>query len=402
MKTVRVAVYSIALNEASFVKRWCESAAGADLILLGDTGSTDNTVALAREAGAEVAPLRVSPWRFDDARNALLAAIPLDIDYCIALDLDEVLLPGWKLELQKALELGLTRPRYLYTWSWADADRTVPGLQYLGDKIHSRSSYRWIHPVHETLTSYGSSPVREGEIDLRINHYPDSSKSRSQYLPLLEMAVQERPTDARCLFYLGREYSFYGQTDLAILRLSECLYDLPPMWAPERAAARRLLAKLVPSRAEALLRQAVADAPDRREPLMDLAQLYYDRQNWNSCRYFAEKALTITKKSLDYLCEREAWSALPHDLIAISAYHLNDFEAALLHGEQAAALEPSDLRLQRNISFYRKGLASNAAADVAATLTIAASESPLASEGEGAGGVTRLVLRSGSLPGSTR
>ena len=40
---MKIAVYAISKNEEQFVKRFCESAKDADLILIADTGSTDNT-----------------------------------------------------------------------------------------------------------------------------------------------------------------------------------------------------------------------------------------------------------------------------------------------------------------------------------------------------------------------
>ena len=97
---MKIAVYTIALNEQQFVRRWYESAKEADYLLIADTGSTDGTVELAKELGINVVEISIKPWRFDDARNASLASIPADIDYCIALDMDEVLLPGWRAHLE--------------------------------------------------------------------------------------------------------------------------------------------------------------------------------------------------------------------------------------------------------------------------------------------------------------
>lgn len=73
---MKIAVYAISKNEEKFVKRFCESAKDADLILIADTGSTDDTVALARNCGAVVHDICITPWRFDDARNAALALVP--------------------------------------------------------------------------------------------------------------------------------------------------------------------------------------------------------------------------------------------------------------------------------------------------------------------------------------
>jgi hypothetical protein len=44
---VKVAVYTISLNESDFFERWYESAKDADYLLIGDTGSSDDTVKLA-------------------------------------------------------------------------------------------------------------------------------------------------------------------------------------------------------------------------------------------------------------------------------------------------------------------------------------------------------------------
>ena len=93
-------VYAISKNEEQFVRRFCKSAQDADYILVADTGSSDGTSTLARECGAIVHDIFISPWRFDLARNSALALIPRSVDICISLDLDEVLEPGWKEKIE--------------------------------------------------------------------------------------------------------------------------------------------------------------------------------------------------------------------------------------------------------------------------------------------------------------
>jgi len=73
---MKVAVYSIALNEEKFVQRWYESAKEADYLFIADTGSSDKTVEIARGLGIVCHIISVKPWRFDDARNASLALLP--------------------------------------------------------------------------------------------------------------------------------------------------------------------------------------------------------------------------------------------------------------------------------------------------------------------------------------
>jgi glycosyltransferase involved in cell wall biosynthesis len=359
---MKVAVYTIALNEEKFVKRWHASAKEADYLLIADTGSSDNTGKTAQKLGINVISVNIKPWRFDDARNAALAAIPADIDYCIALDMDEILLPGWREELEKALKDGVTRPRYQYTWSWKDKKETVPDLVYGGDKIHARQGYRWKHPVHEVVACY-AQPEVQGWYGLQIHHHPDHTKSRGQYFPLLKLAIQEDPEDDRNAFYYARELYFHGLFGEAAAEFKRHLALPKAIWAPERAASLRYLAKCDPGKAIEYLTQAAKEAPDFREPWVDLSRTHYyqasksqNPQDWTRVMTAAEKALSISEKPLTYLNEADAWGASPHDLLAISAFNLGKIELAVEHGRIAASLDPTNARLTANVSFYEAAL----------------------------------------------
>lgn len=347
---MKIAVYAIALNEKHFVQRWYESAKEADYLLIADTGSSDGTIDLGRSLGINVVSISVKPWRFDDARNASLALLPPDIDYCIALDMDEVLQPGWRTALEKTTA---TRPRYKYTWSW-NLDGT-PGLQYGGDKIHTRTGYRWKHPVHEVLVTNQIQETQEW-IDLEIHHYPDAAKSRSQYMPLLAQSVKEDPNDDRNAYYYARELYFHSRFEESIKEFERHLALPTAVWKPERAASMRYLAKMQTdfnSKREWLIK-AHNEAPDRREALVDLAQLYYENGHWYNCAYVAEKAVSITEKPLEYLCEEFAWGSAPWDFAAIANYRLGNFDKAVQYGTKAVEFNPTDPRLSTNLAFYLK------------------------------------------------
>lgn len=346
---MKIAVYTIAKNEEQFVERWAESCKEADYRFILDTGSTDNTLLKAAAAGVEVFSATISPWRFDIARNVSLALLPDDIDVCIALDMDEVLVAGWREALEK-IKPETTRPRYKYVWSWKEDGSE--GLSYGGDKIHLRKGYRWKHPVHEVIITDRIDEVQEW-VDLQINHFPDHSKPRSQYFPLLEVAVAEDPTDDRNQYYLAREYFFNGMFDKAAQMFDNHLANPKAKWGPERAASWRYLAKCQPNSALLYLTNAIEEAPGRREALIELAQYYYTHGDFQNCYWKALEALKIKDKPLDYLCEEFAWGDLPYDLAAISAYNLKFKEEAIKYGEMAVALNPTDQRLQTNLLFYQ-------------------------------------------------
>ena len=135
---MKIAVYAISKDEEKFVERFCASAKEADLILIADTGSTDGTVAEAQRCGATVHHICITPWRFDLARNAALALVPRDIDVCVSLDLDEVLEPGWREEIERVWTEKTTRLRYMFDWG--------VGIKFKYEKIHARHGYMWHHP----------------------------------------------------------------------------------------------------------------------------------------------------------------------------------------------------------------------------------------------------------------
>ena len=346
---MKVAVYTITKNEEQFIKRWAESANEADYLLIVDTGSTDSTVELADHYADDVYSITVSPWRFDDARNAALSLIPSDIDMCISLDADEVLVPGWRQELEK-LPPHVTRPAYKYTWSWNVYG--APDLQYTGDKIHSRHGYRWRHPVHEVLTPTGIVEVREW-CGLEIHHYPDATKSRSSYLPLLELAVQEDPTDDRNSHYLAREYYYRGEYEKAAEEFKRHLSLPKAQWPAERAKSMRLLAQCDPDSQEYWLLESARTDPSSRESWVALAQYYHDHQEWEKCLSAAETAMSIQERGLTYITESWAWGPIAYDLGAVAAYHLGEWVKAYNWGVSAYMHSPDDTRLSTNVrEFY--------------------------------------------------
>ena len=149
MNKYKICVYAISKNEEKFVDRWYESVKDADYIVVLDTGSTDKTVEKLKSHKVLVKQKVISPWRFDVARNESLKLIPNDTDFCICLDMDELLVSGWRKILEENLSDLVARVRYRYTWNF-NPDGSE-GIVFYADKIHRNKLFVWEHPVHETL-----------------------------------------------------------------------------------------------------------------------------------------------------------------------------------------------------------------------------------------------------------
>jgi glycosyltransferase involved in cell wall biosynthesis len=345
---MKIAIYTISKNEENHVEQWYESSKDADYHILADTGSTDRTVEIARDLGITVVPILVSPFRFDDARNASLAVVPADADYCIALDVDEVLAPGWRKPLEEAFARGIDRPSYRRIEAFNE-DGTV-ATEFDGFKVHRRTGIRWHYPIHEVPNWYDErEEIKERIEGFEIHHHQNKGTSRGQYLPLLEMAVKEKP-DARNLYYLGREQSYYQQNEKATESLTKYL-ELS-IFPQERAAACRILGKVDPANAEEWFTKGTEEFACR-ESYLALANYYYLNKEWLECNFVAKQALQFTQKPMEFLAENWAWTHMADDLVAVSAWQLGDFKQALEHGLKALEISPNDERLQTNVTFYR-------------------------------------------------
>lgn len=350
---MRIAVYAISKNEAQFVERFCQSAADADLILIADTGSTDGTVELARQQPKTVVHnIFVSPWRFDKARDTALALLPADIDVCISLDLDEVLEPGWREEIERVWNADTTRLRYKFDWGC--------GISFYYEKIHHRKGYHWWHPVHEYPRPDGRTTEVYAYTDkLLVSHHPDPTKSRGQYLDLLRLAVKEDPHCPRNAFYFARELTFYKLWGEAVVSLHKYLDNPQANWPNERCYAMRLLGQSYEQLgahdlAEKWHREACKEAPQTREPWIDAAEYFYRQKNWQDALEFGEAGLKVTRKEAVYTMNPDVWGSKPFDIVAISAYNLGLYDKAYKYGAAACELSPDDKRLERNLTFYRE------------------------------------------------
>ncbi len=352
MGKYRVCVYAISKNEEKFAENWMQSASEADLVIVLDTGSTDQTVPILKKLGAQVSQQIISPWRFDEARNRSLDLVPEDVDICVCVDLDERFEPGWRDKLEAVWQPDTRRARYRYTWSF-NPDGSE-GCVFWIDKIHARKGFHWEHPVHEVLVPSDSAPYHTIDADgIQLNHYPDPQKSRGQYLPLLELAVKEKPDDDRNMHYLGREYMYRGEWDKCIDTLLRHLSMPQAVWKDERCASMRFLARAYLEKgdleqARGWYHKSIAEAPYLREPYMDFAMMLYRQQDWYGVLYLTGCALRIAERPRTYICDAASWGSLPYDLASLGYYYTGDYKRALDMVNKALEYAPNDSRLLAN------------------------------------------------------
>lgn len=353
---MKIAVYAIALNEAKHVKRWLASCQDADHTILTDTGSTDTTYS-EWHAGMydisvvnqfEFIDVRITPFRFDHARNTALALVPGDVDLCIALDLDETLEPGWRKTIEDAWTPDTTRMTYRF--DLGDGRHTV------GHRIHARHAYDWKYPIHEALVAKREVKEHVKHIDDTLMiHRSDVAKSRGQYLKMLFDATQEYPEDSRMRFYHGRELMYRGWWQEAIDEL-EFYLKLDREWSHQRAEAMRYIARCYEGlkntgRAGHWYQTACLEAPGERQNWLMFADHRRRMEDWAGGYWAVTQALACPARPQQGTYEPHFLDVGPYDIGSLCAFYLGLKDRAREWFEKAIELDPSNERLRKNLSF---------------------------------------------------
>jgi len=197
-----LALVMIARNEARCIERCLHSARPhVDSMWVLDTGSSDDTPAIARRAGARVESFA---WcdDFAAARNAALQLA--DADWSLVLDADEWLVEGapvlQALRIGGPPAVGVIRVDNLFgadeatascSMSWLS--RVLPrGVRYSG-RVHEQPDAGW--------------PRRRLDVVVRHDGYLDGPMrgKRGRNEQLLRLALAETPDDAYLQYQLGKD-----------------------------------------------------------------------------------------------------------------------------------------------------------------------------------------------------
>jgi glycosyltransferase involved in cell wall biosynthesis len=158
----------ITLNEAANIADALASIAWADEILVIDSGSTDDTVPLARNAGARV---EVRAWPGYSAQKNYAASVASH-DWILSLDADERVTPALAEEIKRLLASEPARRGYRvprishYLGRWIRGTDWYPDYQL---RLYDRRAGRWNgRVVHESVALDGEPGVLGSD----LQHYP--------------------------------------------------------------------------------------------------------------------------------------------------------------------------------------------------------------------------------------
>jgi glycosyltransferase involved in cell wall biosynthesis len=328
MATVCLAV--MARNEAHVIARCLASARPlVDSWVVLDTGSTDETIAVANEAMKGLPGDVVErPWRgFDKSRTELLELARSRADYALVLDADDVL------EFPAGARFPeLTDPGYQLVV------RDGPAVYVRTHLFKSSAPWRYEGVLHEVAVCDGVPPSTrlEGIVYLRLGGGA-RSRDPQKYLKdaqLLEEEAKRDPTNARTILYLAQSYEDAGEYPKALAQFDRRV--MMGGW-PEEVFVAQLRGALIRKMLH-FPREAIEDAflaawkmrPHRAEPLYYLSATSREAGEFERARGFALAAAGLPfprRDTLPVMHEIYGWRAL--DELAAALVGLGDWDGAI-------------------------------------------------------------------------
>ena len=216
---------------------------GGEVVLV-DTGSTDQTAQIAREAGCKVeeagsrflrsitAKQAYDINRFLDHREAPIVAqgdtlfdFSAARNYAASLakndvvampDCDEIYT---KLDLDSvcgAIAAGVEQLEYNFVFAHDAQGGEL--IKFLHSKFYDRHKLKWTGIIHEVLQGDARRQLFDESV-IKLEHWQNHETNRGGYLKGLALSVLEDPTNDRHSHYFGRELLYAGRPKSAILEL---------------------------------------------------------------------------------------------------------------------------------------------------------------------------------------
>jgi glycosyltransferase involved in cell wall biosynthesis len=358
-----IGLMMIVKDEAHVIRRCLDSVRPfVDWWVVADTGSTDGTQDLVREALAGVpGELVERPWvDFGHNRQEVLDLARASAhrgtgDHVLWIDADEQLcgLPDRRPEL--------TESGYHLQVGYAGTTYARLCLVRLDDP------WRWVGPIHEYLDLPGARLGSLPAPTVLVSHDGARAGDPDTYrkdAALIERALGEDPANPRLQFYLAQSWRDADEPERALAAYATRI-DNPAGWDQERWQARYQSALLRERLGEPVA--AVVDAhlaayqhcPWRAEPLVDAARLERSRERYEVALLYARTASAIPMPAGEALFVDSAtylWRAW--DEVAVSAYWTGRYDEGLVAARRALAARPDDARLQANVDWCEQGLAT--------------------------------------------
>jgi glycosyltransferase involved in cell wall biosynthesis len=226
---ITLSVCLIVKNEAQMLPACLRSVrAIADEIVVVDTGSDDDTVAIATSFGARVSDFK---WQKDFSAARNFCREQASGDWILQLDADEEVFPEDQCKIREVIHQGMCDGAFLALHNRVSNSfgESQPSLHYLIRLYRNSPDIYYRNPVHEELQITGEViPV-----DINILHHgynldPDYLRQKRQRnAEILYQKLEQDPDNVSTLFYLAMLHIGNHEYDQAETFAHRALANIP-------------------------------------------------------------------------------------------------------------------------------------------------------------------------------
>lgn len=352
---ITISLCMIVKNEEEVLSRCLDSVQGAvEEIIIVDTGSTDNTVNIARKYTNQVL---FFPWKddFSAARNVSFEAAQMD--YCMWLDADDVLEDENReklIQIKETLSPDTDVVMLPYHGGFDSSGR--PTLTYYRERLLRRDrNFRWEGAVHECITPRGKIVYGDAAVSHRKMHPSDGDRNLRIYQAKAAAGEILCPRDQ---FYYGRELMSHGFRREAIKVLQEFV-DSGKGWGENCIEALRNIAwcrKQDGERKKALraLLQALEFGAPGGELCCDLGDWFREEKQYQTAIFWYQRAVEQKMEpQTGGFVVPDCYGYLPWLQMSLCWYALGNLQQAFNCNERALAFHPGDSICLGNRAFYQ-------------------------------------------------
>lgn len=214
---MNVTLYAIAKNEEKNIEKFLENSKKFYHTIVVDTGSTDNTVQLLRDAGIEVYehPQTREEFDFSVARNQALSYVKTD--WALSLDfnedIDEFFQEGFDVIADE-----FTNFKHLRFDDNGEGDPVQSNEVHI--RFHRTQNYKWSNAVHEIPTFIPTEDYpQESTVDTTIKITKKVVRSIDKelfYLSICERESKKDPTNWYYIWFIFNHYFSVKNVDKAL------------------------------------------------------------------------------------------------------------------------------------------------------------------------------------------
>ena len=323
----------------------------ADEIIIVDTGSSDNSIELAKKYTNMVYEYT---WQndFSKARNYSISLAKSD--YFMWLDADDCILED---DIKKLINLKskLTdEDVIMLPYNTGFDDKGNVTFSYYRERIlKNNGQFRFVDPVHEVIVPTGKIVYK----NINIMHKKAKTSNPKRNLNIyLDLKSRNYPFSARNQFYFACEYYYNQMYNEAIVEFDKYL-DLSDGYIENKIQACINMCRIYQymgdytSAIKYAIRSFVYDTP-RAEVLCELGYIYTTIYDYNKSIYYYKLAISNPPRNSGAFIEFDKYNYVPYIQLGICYYYLGNINLAYKYNHKALKYKSNDTLALTNEKFY--------------------------------------------------